>query len=186
MAFDISHYYDRGDYYELKYPQGSEEWLKNRPEITGSTVAYKTGMSPIPSWPSKSKEEEEKNFALGHEGEKILKEWFAKKYNKKIQEMSLCRPKWNTNIGVSVDGLYTEDKETSIIECKTTKRLYYPLKEKGEIYTSHYYQMLLGMEILNANKCHYLIYAYEEGKFYHYIVKRDKDDWKKLYDKILY
>jgi len=198
-SFNKDNFIDCGDYYLCKYPQGTKEWLASRPEVTASVIAYYVGLDKKPDF-QQSKEEQEENFRKGHIGEEIIKEWFVKKYGKKIKDLSLVVPKWDTNIGASVDGISDleevgedgKEEEKFIIECKTTKRLKSLLKgskeeRKGKepkeyLRKAHYYQMLMGMKLLNVKLCYYLVFAYEDKKFFKVGVKFNQEDWQHLYD----
>ena len=111
------------------------------------------------------------NVAMAHgtKTEPLIREYHSKYIKKDIIELPIAIPKWNMNIGVSIDAYI---KYTNIIgEYKAPQKLYDSLVNRlnmmnsglntsgyDHIVKNHYYQMMMGMKIFDKKFCDYVVY----------------------------
>lgn len=175
-------------YWEHTAPQGSSEWLEMRKgRCTGTS---NNGKSPfdekddIADYIAGIKEPlfsdaAKRRMNLGSQYEPKARRFYEKRYKKEIKEVGFCVPKFNLNIGASVDGIIVG--EDGIIEIKCPERLYYELKgKKPQIKFYHYKQMQFNMAVLGKSFCDYIVYGLD-GKVFVKRIMFDLDYWKELY-----
>lgn len=110
-----------------------------------------------------------KCMAHGTKTEPLIRDRHSKRVGRTILELPIAIPKYNMNIGVSIDGYlkYTD----SIAEYKAPQKLYPSLDFRYQVYAAghrptdynhilinHYYQMHLGMHIFGKKFCDYVVY----------------------------
>jgi hypothetical protein len=201
---------DKGEYWLSTAKQGSPEWKKQRMcRITGSRVGSFVGHSRFCGVEKSAKEItgilnisfSENSKALmsnGIRGEPHARKWLSEKLGKDITEVGLAVPD-DFILGASVDGII--DKDT-ICEIKVPAKMYEPLiahrntKKKhpkyyhNHIWDSHYDQMQLGMFVVGAKWCHYVVYLpkaddlSEPLDVYHEVVPFNKGYWNFLYEHV--
>lgn len=202
---------DRGNYYELTYPQRSEGWLNARKlRVTASVFAQAADLSPYCSAEQLMKQMlgiEKKDFSKfqtmvmnhGTIMEPYARDYYERKYKCTVEERGLVIPKWCKNIGVSVDGYVP--KTNSIIEIKCPRSMYGELidhsykKKMGQVFPrlyhdhikiDHYCQMQGGMAIMDVEFCDYIVYSSSQDKACVNRVYRNRDFWDNvLYPKLL-
>lgn len=184
---------DCGYYWVNNAPQGSDRWHSLRNRITASkfSCVKQDNLEEL----AKSIVNPNKYFvneAMQHGiiTEPIAREWYIKKYNCQVREVGLAVPKWNPNIGASLDGDIVGTK--GIIEIKCPQRMYRPINEYLEkikqgwkpptgyhehIWDSHYDQMQGGMAICNKEWCDYIVYCTSENKVFVQRVLFDPKYW---------
>lgn len=213
--YDPSKWKDYGSFWLYDVDQGDTDWLlvrKGRP--SGSNCGYLLDHN-NPRFGSKEDtvleitgrkikvfdQFQQANMDYGNEVEPIAREWYEKTRNVKVDELGFVVPKWDCNIGVSVDGVvFTKDgQETDgMIEIKGPRRMYGPLigfiqKQSSDvitqygnyshIWTTHYDQMQLGMAILGKKWCDYVVYCLPENKVFVQRIPFDHEYWtKKMYE----
>lgn len=197
---------DEGNFYLSIYSQGSDEWKEQRKNrITASEFGIASGLFTKYETQDeyinnkinqKQREIEDFNISCMENGirnEPVARKLYEKERNLKVKEIGLAVPKFNTEIGASVDGLVGED---GIIEIKCPYKLYDELKlynyylnkgkkiENLEINVSHYCQIQGCLKILNRKWCDYTVYVNE--KLYIYRIDYDENFWDLiLYPKLL-
>ena len=179
-------------YWEHTADQGSQSWLDARKcRCTGTTNNGKSKFDSeddIADYIAGVKEktftpESKRRMKLGSDNEYKARLYYEKKYNKQIKEVGLCVPKFNFNLGASVDGIIVG--EDGIIEIKCPERLYYDLKKPNpEIKFYHYKQMQFNMAVLRKSFCDYIAYGLD-GKVFVQRIKFDTKYWKELYSQTL-
>ena len=197
-CYNVSKWKDLGIFWLYNVGQKEPDWIlvkKGRP--SGSNCGYLLGHH-NPRFGSKEEtvleitgrkvkvfsEMQQANMDRGNEDEPLARQWYEKTRNVRVVELGFVVPKWDYNIGVSVDGIVlTEDGKLSdgMIEIKGVKRMYGPLsgymqkQESGvglkdgdysHLWTTHYDQMQLGMAILGMKWCDYVVYCSPENKVF--------------------
>lgn len=205
QGFSTNFIVDCGDYYELTYPQRSTGWKEARKlRITASNFAQAADLSPYGSSESLLKEKlglKDKNFSawtqrIMNEGaalEDHVKEYYERKYKKRVESRDLIIPKSYPYIGVSVDGYVR--KTNSIIEIKCPQTMYSGLveahyqKKAGKVFPRNYYdhikidhycQMQGGMAILNCEFCDYVVYCQNENRITCWRIYRNREFWDNI------
>lgn len=214
-CYNISKWKDFGNFWLYDVDQKEPDWLlvrKGRP--SGSNCGYLLGHN-NPRFGSKEdtvleitgrkvkvfNASQQVNMNYGNEVEPLARDWYEKTRNVKVNELGFVVPKWDYNIGVSVDGvILTKDgQETDgMIEIKGPKKMYGPLnghiqKQKNGIYvkdddyshiwTTHYDQMQLGMAILGKKWCDYVVYCLPENKTFVQRIPFNYEYWNiKMYE----
>jgi hypothetical protein len=204
---------EKDTYWVSNSEQLSEYWFKLRNcRITGSKIGPLVDHSPFPdSSPINTAREiagvYKKTFSVrsqtlmqnGVITEPYAREWYSKMIKKDIQEYGLSIPKWDLRLGASVDGVIDSD---NICEIKVPYKMYTSL-DRHRKYTSsgvrygkfyhkhiiqtHYDQMQMGMAVLGATKCHYIVYMPKEDDrstpkdVYIEIVHFNPDYWDIIY-----
>ena len=102
--------------------------------------------------------------------------------------MGLCVPKFNNNIGASVDGIIIESN--GIIEIKCPEYMYIELKKYTEsskrkpghshIKPYHYKQMQFNMGCTGTDFCDYIVYS-RDGKRFVQRILFNKKFWNDMY-----
>jgi putative phage-type endonuclease len=178
----LKNFVDRGKYFLSLAKQGSQEWLDERQKIiTASNFAsasklcekyatqddiirMKNGEKQVFSEFSK------KLMAYGSLHEDDARKIYQTQSGVKVEEIGLAIPKFNLNLGASVDGLVGDN---GMIEIKCPQKIYnellihnYRLKH-GKIFDkfyhehislTHYCQMQGCMAILDREWCDYVVY----------------------------
>lgn len=214
VVFPKDLFIDRGQFYELNFPQRSQPWLDVRKKlvrVTASIFAQAAGMSPYKTRVRLLREMaglitvEDANFmqkkAMAHGTfmEPYVRSWYERTYKKKAVERGLIVPKWCHRIGVSVDG-YVE-KSNSIIEIKCPVNMYPELvdishrRANGEIFDKlyykhikpdHYCQMQGGMAILDTDYCDYIVFVGSTNDIHVERIYRNREFWdKELFPKLM-
>jgi exodeoxyribonuclease (lambda-induced) len=114
------------------------------------------------------------SYGIITEGE--AREWYENTFGKKVEQVGLLIPKWDTQIGASPDGFVDHD---GIIEIKSPEKMYKsisdyikhpkckePLDYVGNyshILPSHYDQMQGGMAVSGRQWCDYIVYCKPEN-----------------------
>lgn len=181
---------DEGFYWRHTAEQGTKEWKQAR--VGRCTGTSNNGKSSFGESEDNIADcicgikkklftpEQRHRMDLGTLNEPNGRKFYEKKYNKNVIEIGLCVPKFNLNIGASVDGILED--ENGIIEIKCPQKMYYTLKKKSnrEIYFSHFKQMQFNMAVTNTNFCDYVVYGLD-GQVYVQRVRFDPEYWKELY-----
>lgn len=190
--YPIYPWLDKGHYWEHTAPQGSEKWLEVRKgRCTGTSTngkyPFEDTEDDIADYIADLKIKEFTQDAryrmeLGTKYEPKARRFYQKKYNKIVKEIGLCVPKFNINLGASVDGMIVG--EDGIIEIKCPQRLYYDLKgKKPKIKYYHYKQIQFNMAVTGRSFCDYIVYGLD-GKVFVKRIKFDLEYWKELYGQI--
>lgn len=201
-----------GNYYELKAPQRSAEWLAARKErITASIFAQAAGHS---CYKSRKELLEEmagisqpkpfgyiqlKAMEAGTCLEPYVRWLYNRTYKRNAQEKGLVIPKWCPRIGVSVDGYMKE--HNAIIEIKCPMNMYkdlavhskdlehgkkFPKLYHAQISPDHYAQMQGGMAILDVEYCDYIVFVQKTMELCVTRVFRNREYWDtELYPKLM-
>lgn len=135
-----------------------------------------------------------KCMAHGNKTEPLIREYHSKTIEKDIIELPIAIPKYNLNLGVSIDAYV---KYTNVIgEYKAPQKLYDSLlnrlnqdvKYEGydHIIPDHYYQMHFGMNIFNKQFCDYVVYdIVKYNKVYLERIPYNSEFWENdLYPKL--
>ena len=215
-SYSVSKWKDLGNYWLYDVEQKEPDWKlvrKGRP--SGSNCGYLLGHG-NPNFGSKEDtlleiagkkvkiftEQQLDNMKFGETIEPIAREWYEKTRNVKVNELGFVVPKWDPNIGVSVDGVVlTWDNQLKkyiendgMIEIKGPKRMYRPLEEYiqkqtagyttpndySHIWTTHYDQMQLGMAILGKKWCDYVVFCSPENKTFVQRIPFNQHYWNEL------
>lgn len=204
-----SDWVDRGTYWVNTAPQGSERWKQLRNRVTASNFGTATGgsqfktptqlalsLAGIAQEPPTPKAV----HAMQHgvKTEPIARDWYCRTRGVQVEEVGLAVPKWDPEIGASLDGdvIGTE----GIIEIKCPEKMYRPLDEyivrthqgwqppmgyHDHIWQSHYDQMQGGMAICGKKWCDYIVYCTTEGRAFVDRVLFNKAYWEQeLYPKL--
>jgi len=189
---------DKGKYWHLKVKQGMIDCEKARFGRCQSTLndgesyfgeskedlaLYATGLK------TKIFNERAKSvMKIGTEDEPKAREWYQKYYEFEVEEMGLCVPKFNLNIGTSIDGKIKN--QNGIIEIKCPVYMYKELKEYiqnkqnkngfSHIKPYHYKQMQFSMGCLGADFCDYIVFSRDGKRFVQRIIF-DKVFWDEMY-----
>jgi hypothetical protein len=196
-AYDPTKWVDKKIYWIYDVEQKHPGWhLVKIGRPSGSTCGAALGHSSFDTTPELQalylSGQAKKNFksdqldAMAHGviTEPEARDWYAKKYNVTVIELGMCVPKWDTHLGVSVDGdvIGTD----GMIEIKCPKRMYKTLKDymksRNEglvrdsddpnienfkhIFHTHYDQMQLGMAILQKKWCDYIVFCTPENSVF--------------------
>ena len=204
-SYDPKKWRDCGEYYLYDTEQGEPDWLLVRiGRPSGSSSGYLIGHgNPNFGTPDDAALEiagvKKKEFTLqqleamahGTKMEPYGRDWYAGTNGVQVVELGFVTPKWDLEIGVSIDGdvLGTD----GIIEIKCPKKMYYPLanymakqsrgmfldkNDFSHIWKTHYDQMQLGMAVLNKKWCDYVVYCTPENKVFTQRVPFDEAYWK--------
>lgn len=198
----MENFIETENYFISIFKQGTNEWLSERKNrITASDFGSASGLYTKYLTQDEFIERKKNNYEItdefslkcmkyGIENEALARKLYEEKTCNKVIQIGLVVPKFNLNIGASVDGLVNND---GIIEIKCPYKLYDEVKRneyyrhkniKSEnINLGHYCQIQGQLEILNREWCDYVVYF--EGKIYTYRILRDKNFWKMMYEKLL-
>ncbi len=206
------HWIEYDTYWLFNAPQLSEPWFQARKgRDTGSKVAGSIGHNNRFTTPEKTaleisgkiiptfSPEAKERMQHGVDNEPVARQWYESTENVTVEELGLVVPRWNSYIGVSVDGLVRGTD--GIIEIKCPKRMYDPLnlymntgrRSKpnsltggfDHIWQSHYDQMQFGMAILNKKWCEYIVFCTPEDNVFHQKVPWNQHYWDtELYPKL--
>jgi len=195
---------DHGPYWELDIDQGEEGWLDGRlGRITGSTSAAMANRSRFKTAEEQGliiagvKKEEftpEEIERMGHgtTTEPVARKWCEDYCGETIAERGLIVPKWDPEIGISVDG----EGSDFIIEIKCPQRMYWPLEQymdqlktgwvprddyRKHIWSSHYDQMQQGMAVLGKKWCIYVVYSTNDRKVFTQKIPFNPEYWDEHY-----
>lgn len=209
-SYDPKKWKDCGLYWLYDTDQGDPDWLlvrRGRP--SGSNCSACIGHNTKFSTPDQAALEisgrvtkeftpqQKENMAHGTKIEPEARSWYEYTKEVEVKEIGFVVPKWDLEIGVSIDGdvIGTD----GMIEIKGPKRMYGPLSEHmarqktgyvsphkfSHIWISHYDQMQLGMVVLNKKWCDYVVYCTPEDKVFVQRIPFDQDYWSKImYPKI--
>lgn len=211
--YHLSKWKDHGKFWLYDVDQKDLDWIlvrKGRP--SGSNCGYLLGHG-NKSFGSKNDtlleiagkkekvftDQQLDNMKFGETIEPLAREWYAETRKVKVKELGFVVPKWNYELGVSVDGVILVkngvtgeyEEGDGMIEIKGPKKMYYPLsqhiekQEKGysnlndfsHIWTTHYDQMQLGMAILGKKWCDYVVYCQPENKAFVERIPFDEKYW---------
>lgn len=197
---------DHGDYWELSAPQGDDLWLEGRKgRITTSVSGAMVGISKFKTPEEQGKiiagiveeeftEDEIERMSHGTNNEGPCREWYSNVIGKEIREMGLVVPKWDMQIGASVDGVIVGTE--GIIEIKCPVRMYYPLeqymdqKQTGwipgpkyfkHIWPTHLSQMYHAMAVMGKKYCVYIVYSTVDKTVFTQTIPFDPDYWNDHY-----
>ncbi len=183
---------DCGGYWHYNVEQGTDKWLEIKKGRCGGTT--NNGESRFDTKENigrcvagvKKKTFDKlslQKMAYGVRKEPSARKYYEKKNGVKVTEMGFCIPKYNTNIGVSVDGMVGSE---GIVEIKCPYEMYRNLEYKknktgySHIFKSHFKQMQMGMAITMTKWCDYIVYS-RDRKVYIERIYHDPVFWKKLY-----
>jgi hypothetical protein len=200
---EIKNIYDYTEYqtfYEHKYKQGCKEWLDARDSviITGTSSSITINLNAFSStfdlMNKRVKEitpEQKVKMDNGHLFEPYLRQYLELFYKIKIKETGFIIPKFDTDIGTSLDGL-TDD---AIIEIKTSDDIPFILQRHKQqldmgfsfdqyyhqhIFASHYCQMQHNMACVGKKVCIYLVFGIQSGKIYIEKVPFNQQFWSEV------
>lgn len=183
---------DRGSYWISKYRQNIPEWLSLRASLKATASRFgcldQTYVEP---------DEDHREFMrYGQQTEHQAREYYSRTRNVWIREIGLAIPKWNTQIGASLDGEIIGTD--GMIEIKCPLRMYRPLvssephkQDENErpylwIWTKHFDQMQGCMAICEKKWCDYIVFVPVDNKVYVERIPFFPDYWTRiLYPKIL-
>lgn len=199
--------YDCGYFWLCTDPQGSVEWEKSHHKKLscgnfGTAAGHNKFKSPdelLYELTNNVKNPVKNDDMLrGLQDESKAKRWFENKFNIKITDVGFIIPKFNTDIGGSVDGLIGDDMG---IEVKCPRHIprwiinhqreieegkKFPLYYHNHIYHTHYDQMQGYMAITGRRKWIYLIYVEADNQIYMETVLFNEEYWRnELYPKLL-
>ncbi len=193
-SYDPKKWKDRGKYWLYDTDQRDPDWLLVRlGRPSGSSCGSLIGHS-IFSTPDETAETiagiKKKEFtpqqieAMDHgtRMEPYARDWYALSNNVTVEELGFVVPKFDPQIGVTVDGDVVGTD--GMIEIKAPKKMYNPLKaymsrqahgtvssgvgrnsmplQFSHIWQTHYDQMQLGMVVLDKKWCDYVVYCVDE------------------------
>jgi len=201
---------DRGNYWELKAPQGDPIWLDGRRgRITSSVSGAMADISRFKTAEEQGliiagiKEEyftEEELARMGHgsKTEPFARNWYEGVINTKIIERGLIVPKWDPTLGASIDGEISGTDD--IIEIKCPVNMYYPLEQYTDqinngswypapgynrhIWPTHYAQCQHAMACTGKKNCVYIVYSTNDSKVFTQKIPFDPVYWEEHYNKI--
>ena len=193
---------DRGSYWEHVAEQGTDQWLQARiGRITGSVAGALIGRSNFKSAMetgliiagAKVEKFSEKSITVmqhGTDTEPIARDWYMATNKCKVVERGLCVPKWDMEIGTSVDGdIIGTD---GIIEIKCPMKMYSPVKQYmnqvasgwqppqnfyNHIWSTHFIQMQHSMYVLGKKWCDYIVYCSPENTVFTQRIPFNPDYW---------
>jgi exodeoxyribonuclease (lambda-induced) len=120
---------------------------------------------------SKTFEIDHQSYGIVTEGE--ARQWYEETFQKKVEQVGLLVPKWDTQIGASPDGLVDQD---GMLEIKSPEKMYKSLVEYiksskqsydySHILSSHYDQMQGGMAVSGRQWCDYIVYCKPENSVF--------------------
>lgn len=186
-------------YYIFEAEQRSEDWLKvHRGRCSGSTIGACVGHSSFATPEEQARyiaevevkqftEKQRANMNYGTNMEPVARKWYESSRKYRVRELGMAIPKWNSYLGVSVDGMV--EGQEGIIEIKCVQRMYWPLinycknPKSGydHIWKTHYDQMILGMAILNKKWCDYIVFCPKEAQVFVQRIPFDSKYWSQLY-----
>lgn len=128
----------------------------------------------------------EKTPAMWHglKTEPEAREWYSKKYNKKVILSDITIPEWDTEIGGIVDGFVDDDrldqhKKGGIIEIKCPERMYtFDDDNAVKMKLEHYDQIQFYLAITDREWCDYIVYKMPEVKIKRIV--RNREYWEKI------
>ncbi len=189
-----------GQFLVNKYNQGTSKWLDARKgRLTASNFGSALGLTPYTSpeeiadnilGTNKVEKEVNYNMIRGTKLEPLVRDWYAKTKNKKVEQIGLAVPIWDMRIGASPDGIILE--ENGMIEIKCPNKMYDLLSEHigklnngfthdkfyhSHIYDSHYCQMQGCMKILEKDWCDYIVYDDTSKKIYTERIYYNENYW---------
>jgi hypothetical protein len=136
----------------------------------------------------------------GTKMEPFARDWYTSTNKVEVEELGFVIPKFDPEIGVSVDGdvIGTD----GMIEIKAPKKMYNPLKsymakqsfgiipsgvgrnsmplEFSHIWQTHYDQMQLGMAILDKKWCDYIVYCADENCVFNQRIPFNESYWRNV------
>jgi hypothetical protein len=210
LGFDFDYkgkgYITHKTFYEHKAKQGTKEWESARKDviITGTSASVAIDANSFTSQEDliqslngvivkKITPDQKVQMDNGHLFEPYLREYLSLYFKIKIIETGFIIPKFDTDIGTSLDGLTDEE----IIEIKTTQEIpfglsqhkqrkemgfFFPERYHKHIYYSHYCQIQHNMACVNRKWCIYLVFAIKTGDMYIERISFNKEFW----DLVLY
>lgn len=204
MDIEKNEWVDCGSYWHYNVKQGGWKWDEIKKGRLGGTKNngendFGVIKDDIAMFVAGVKQQQfglsnQQRMTYGIKQEPKSRQYYENKYNCKVQEMGFCIPKYNHNIGVSIDGMVVDEKGNGvgIIEIKCPYEMYHTLenhikyKTKGwnHIFRSHYKQMQMGMAITGLKWCDYIVYS-RDLKVYIERVPFNCEFWQKLYKEIV-
>lgn len=194
---------DCGSYWVNNAPQGSERWHALRNRITASKF-HNTKRDNLQELAQSivQPKQHAPNEAMQHGiiTEPLARDWYQRNYHCQVVEVGLAVPKWDTNIGASLDGDVVGTD--GIIEIKCPQKMYAPIEEylakvkqgwkppfgyHEHIWHSHYDQMQGGMAICNKKWCDYIVYCTPENKVFVDRIPFNRSYWdNELYPRLFH
>ncbi len=206
-SYDPRKWKDCGHYWLYETNQGDTDWLLVRlGRPSGSNCGALIGhnnfdYSDNPDDTAKEiaglkkKEiDEQQREAMDHgkRMESFGRDWYSNTRRVKVGEIGFVVPKWDLDIGVSIDGdvIGTD----GIIEIKAPKNMYrlletYMFYQKrgvanpnnfSHIPIAHYDQMHLGMAVLKKKWCDYIVYCTSENKVFTQRIPFNEKYWNEV------
>ena len=204
---------DRGTYWLNTAPQSSPIWKDlrkispNNIRVTCSNFGTAVGHSKFKTPEELADEmvglkeakvttESRRVMDIGIAMEPIARNYYSTKYKVPVRELGLAVPKWDHEIGGSVDGEvveYNNGKEilNGMIEIKCPETLYKPLKlytnkisqgfkinNHNHIWPTHYDQMQGCMAICNKKWCDYVVFVKPEDTVFVQRIPFNAEYWK--------
>lgn len=140
---------------------------------------------------------------IGIAMEPVARNYYSSKYNVEVRELGLAVPKWDHEIGGSVDGEVVEYSRgtevlNGMIEIKCPEKFYKPLKlytakisqglkinDYNHIWPTHYDQMQGCMAICKKQWCDYVVFSKPEDTVFVQRIPFNAQYWNNdLYPKI--
>ncbi len=184
----MAHYIDRGTYYELVDPPGSERWKQERKyRVTATSMAAVARKDPFMTYdecienicnPKEIPVNEDMQRGMTYEP--VALEMYCQKYGAVIRRPSFCVPKNLPLTGATPDAIVlNSDRKDSdlIVEIKC------PRKFTGLIYDKYMYQMMYQMYVTKATRCDYVQYVNNEIQVMR--VMWDDVRWELFYPELL-
>lgn len=180
MVLGDSDWQDCGSYWLHLHPQLSPLWIKERKfRLTATNFSaianpsfYRGADDVVKSYQglatiSSAQDQLASNHGLVNESK--ARAWYEKRYNCHVKEVGLAVPKWNPQIGASLDG--EVEGSNGVIEIKCPARMYGPINKHlskretfprgyhDHIFASHYDQMQGGMAVAEKDWCDYIVFC---------------------------
>jgi hypothetical protein len=187
---------DCGTYWHYLVEQGTKKWLEiKKGRCSGTTTNGENdfgiskedvGLHIAGKKQKTFSQSSLERMTYGVRKESKARRYYENKKRVKVKEMGFCIPKYDHNIGVSVDGMIENE---GIIEIKCPYEMYSKIYKKNKtgyshIFRSHYKQMQMGMAITGTKWCDYIVYS-RDRKVYIERIPFDSKFWNKLYPEIV-
>jgi len=201
--FTDGNWIDRGTYWLSIYPQSDPHWSELKKKhclLTSSDFGTAIGHNRFTSpdqladhiagiSPKQFTEENLRVMSLGNKFEPVTRSWYRQTYSANVQEVGLAIPKWDPEIGCSIDG---EILPNGMIEIKCPESMYKPILSytsalslgwkappsySDHIWKTHYAQMQGCMAIMNKQWCDYIVHGLNDRKIFVQRIPFNQEYW---------